>query len=338
MGKLRNLLPALFWLFACSPVWAASLFEEETVLEVELIGPVDNLAGNMADRREYAFVLRSEGADLDVNVRIRGKSRLRMCKFPPLRLSFEPNGATQTPFTGQDKLKLVTNCGNNQNGEKNLLEEYLAYRIFGLLTEVSYRVRLLHVRYLDTDGHADPDTLVSYGFVIEPTEQLAAREGLGQLKIPGVHLSKLNAEHTALVYVFQYMIGNTDWSFVTAEGEENCCHNGNLVGTDQGMYYVPYDFDLSGIVNAPYAKPDPSLRLRSVRSRRYRGFCTDTDIVQAALRRVTSQREDIYNLVLSTPGLDEEDTKEAIDYLQGFFDKAANEDKLIKSFQRQCLK
>ena len=129
----------------------------------------------------------------------------------------------------------------------------------------------------------------------------------------------------------------TDWSLVTAVGEVDCCHNGDLFGTDRDIHYVPYDFDLSGLVNASYAKPDPSLGLRNVRTRRYRGFCTDTDVVRSAVRRVSSLREEIFDLARSIPGLSEKEVEGSVDYLQGFFVKAAKEDKLLKSFARRCI-
>jgi hypothetical protein len=330
------MISAVFWLSLCCSAPAASLFEDQTVLEVELAGPIDALIRNREDRQELPFVLRSGGSELDVNVRVRGKSRLEVCRFPPLRLNFQHGAAEQTAFAGQDKLKLVTHCSNGRSGEQDLLKEYLAYRIFGLLSDVAYRVRLLHIRYSDTDNPQDSDT--RYAFVIEPKGHLATRVDKAPLQLPGVSLSRLNSGQLTLMFVFQYMIGNTDWSLVAPAEEVYCCHNGKLFGTEEDIFYVPYDFDLSGIVNASYAKPDPSLRLRNVRSRRYRGFCTDRESVRTALRRIVSQREDIYELARNTPGLAEKEAEQSVDYLQAFFDKADDEEKLLKSFDKRCLK
>ena len=40
---------------------------------------------------------------------------------------------------------------------------------------------------------------------------------------------------------------------------------------------MPYDFDYSGLVDAPYAVPPDSIHLANVRVRRYRGFCLHND-------------------------------------------------------------
>jgi hypothetical protein len=270
-------------------------------------------------------------------VRVRGKSRVRICKVPPLRLDFRRTGSGQGQFAGQGKLKLVTHCRKGHSSETNALEEYLAYRVFGLLSEVGYRVRLVHIRYTDTDGRVETDPNGRFGFLIEPLDQLARRTGGVPVEAGGVALRLLDSGQAALVYVFQYMIGNTDWSLVAAEQEDACCHNGDLLEIDGAIHYVPYDFDLAGIVSASYAKPLPEMRLRSVRQRRYRGFCTDPETLRNAIRRVNASRDDINRVIRSTPGLSDKEAEKAVDYLDGFFDKAEDEDKLLKSFERQCI-
>jgi len=177
-----------------------------------------------------------------------------------------------TPFAGQDKLKLVTRCKKGDRYENDVLEEYAAYRIFSLFSDVSYRVRLVHLTYTDTDGRLDEAFRESYGYLIEPLEQLVSRVNGTLPEISAVSLKRLDEKQAALVYVFEYLIANTDWSFVKADSDEYCCHNIKLVKIEPKIFPVPYDFDLAGLVNARYAKPDPSLRITKVSQRLYRGF------------------------------------------------------------------
>jgi len=321
----------------CCPAGAASLFEDQAVLEAELIGPLQRVMRSKSQPEEHPFVLRVEGRDLPLDVRLRGKSRLAQCSFPPLRLDFERSATPQTAFEGQNVLKLVTHCSNSSSGEQNLLEEYLAYRIFNLLSDFSFRVRLLHMTYTDTDGRRDRDARQRYAFVIEPAEQLAARLEAVPLDIPAVSLSRLDADQAALVYVFQYLVGNTDWSLVHPTDDTECCHNGDLFEWGEKIFYVPYDFDQTGLVNARYAKPHPVVHIPNVRARRYRGYCGDSDTLAAAMRQVNLRQGDIIELVRSIPGLSERDAKKAVDYLAEYFDEAANVEKLLKKFERQCI-
>ena len=323
------------------PAYSSPLFSDDSVVEIRLSGPLRTLARDKksAKRVEFPFVLSVDGVDIPVDIRVRGKSRTIVCGFPPLRLRFPVEGTRQTVFTGQDKLKLVTHCKSNRpKSENNLLDEYTAYRLFNLISDAGYRVRLLRIYYDDTDGGLKYLDRPYYGFLIESDEELAARIGGEVTEIGGVPYSRLNDSKTALFYIFQYLIGNTDWSFINAEGEEVCCHNVHLVEKDGGLYPIPYDFDLSGLVNASYAKPDAALKTRHVTQRVYRGYCKlPIDRVAPALEKITALREPIMTLVEKSPVVGNEGTDSRVRYIGHFFEEAENSTKLLKQFERDCV-
>jgi hypothetical protein len=329
-------LIALLVLAASAPAGAASLFEDHTVLELELTGPVEQLIKHKEDRQEWPFLLRESGTEQDVLISARGNSRMRICGFPPLSFNFEPQGMPGTVFEGQHRIKQVSHCRNRDASEQDALEEYAAYRIFELLTPVSYRVRLVHMYYNDMEGRLDEDARNRFGFLIEPTEQLAARVGGEPTEIPGVSRAALDDGQEALVYVFQYLIGNTDWSLVAAEDDDACCHNGDLIKIGPKLFLVPYDFDLAGIVSAKYARPDASLRIKRVSQRLYRGFCMDSDVLLGALRRITSMEDEILAVILELPLLSAKDKQKRVDYLGKFFEKANDKEKMMKTFEKAC--
>ncbi len=320
-----------------STAHSAPLFDDDSVLEFELIGPLHSLIEPREKGDEAPFILKLNGEEYPVKVRLRGQSRLRVCRFPPLRLRFVPGDPAPPQFAGIEKLRLVTHCNNNSKGDQNALEEYAAYRMFTLLTEISYRVRPLRITYTDTDQKLSEKARLRYAFAIEPMKMLEQRAGGTALELKGLSLARLNREQAGLVFVYQYMIGNTDWSFVMAEEDDACCHNGDLLDIGNSIYYVPYDFDLAGIVNAKYAKPDPTLRLKNVRQRRYRGYCIEPEYVRAALRQVKSREPDILLTIGSIPGLSDSDRTTMSDYVGQFFKKAQHEDKLLRLYEKRCL-
>jgi len=324
-----------------SPVFSSPLFDDDSVIEIRLSGPLRTLAREKkkTERVEYPFLLSVDGTDIPVDVRVRGKSRTIICGFPPLRLRFPVEGAGQTVFAGQDKLKLVTHCkSNRQKFENNLLEEYMAYRIFNLIADTGYRVRLLRVQYEDTDGRLKHLDRPYYGFLIESDRELAARIDGEVSEISGVPYSRLNDNQTALVYVFQYLIGNTDWSFVSAESEEACCHNVHLIERNGGLYPMPYDFDYSGLVNANYAKPNSTVGTKRVTQRVYRGYCKlPIDRVAAALEKITALRESIMTLVEQSPTVGDEDADARVRYIARFFEEAEDSAQLLKQFDGDCV-
>ena len=333
LGKLISLV----LLVHVSHVSASSLFDDNTVLEVSLTGPLSSLFEEENDRRQLPFVLRANGVEYSIKVRVRGKSRRRVCSFPPLRINFAADDTAQSIFEGQNLLKLVTHCRQNSAAQSDTLREYAAYRIFNLISEVSYRVRLLHITYTDTDGRLKEDMFERYGFLIESASALADRVGGQPAYVTGVSRSSLDSQQAAAVYVFQYLIGNTDWSLVTADEDDTCCHNGDLFDIGSGRYYVPYDFDLSGLVNARYARPDPSLRISSVTKRRYRGYCISTDAVKGALSAIRARRVDILDLTSQLSGLSQKDIEGMTKYIKQFFVRTDDEDKTVQSFDRACL-
>ena len=323
-------------LLASGAVHGSPLFDNDGVLDVTLEGPLSSVIRDKIKRRDYPFRLKVGESVLSVSVRVRGISRVEVCRLPPLRLDFSSSDTTSTVFSGQERLKLVTHCKNKDDHEKNVLEEFAAYRIFNVLSDVSFRVRLLRVRYVDTDKPKSKETL-RYAFLIEPKRALAERVGGVLAKVRRVTKNYLDDMQTGQAYVFQYLIGNTDWGLVRAIDADVCCHNGVMVAIDQDHFYVPYDFDRAGIVNARYAKPDPSLRIRRVTQRRYRGYCMSGDGLRDALRAVVSHRDRIFGVMSSLEDTTGIKLKKSTKFVDGFFEIAADEKALLHRFESRCL-
>jgi hypothetical protein len=335
-GYKIGLWLACVTLTAVSQLHASVLFEDDTPLEIRITGPMGTLVQKKQKRIEMPFTLAAGDHEIDVRIRSRGKSRMRVCDFPQLRMRFDAADTAGTPFEGQSKLKMVVRCRKGESAGQDVLEEYAVYRIFALLSDISYRVRLIHITFDDTDDRIFKGYRQGYGFLIEPLEQMASRVGGTVAEVPAVALKWMDDSQAALVYVFQYLVANTDWSFVAPEGEENCCHNISLVDIDSKLFPVPYDFDLTGLVNASYAFPDPSLHIKWVTQRVYRGFCTDDAVLRGALETVVSRQAEILNIIRNLPFDKEKERTDRIDYLQKFFSEAGDGNRMLAEFEKRC--
>ncbi|MDJ0749604.1 MAG: hypothetical protein QNJ11_08965 [Woeseiaceae bacterium] len=305
-------------ILCCSaPAFGSPLFESHEPLQVELRGPLRTTVEDVDAREERSFTLAVQGTTSEVAVRVRGNNRVDVCGFPPLRLNFRTKEMDGTVFEGQDKLKLVTHCKGASGYENNVLDEYLAYRIFALLTPVSYRVRPLHITYVDS---YDSATMTRFGFVIESESDVAARLEGEPFEVPSVRKSQLDSAHSALVFVFHYLIANRDWSLGRTENKESCCHNGSLVNLDGRIHVLPYDFDRSGLVNARYANAGENTR--PVRTRVYRGYCMRDLDLDAAIAAIVVREQDILRLVDALPGSSQKDTNSRRRFLAKFFESA----------------
>ena len=307
---------------------ASGLFDSDEVLSFRLTGPLKKVARDRAaDPEERPFVVQLGDRNLDVGVRARGKFRRDNCRIPPLRLNFKKKQLKGTVLDGQDKLKLVTHCGVGRGFDDNVREEYVVYRMLNRLTDVSFRVRFAEVTYDDGRG-----VTVKPAFLIESDSGLAARLGAEEVETERIRQSDLEPRYATLAAVFQYVIGNTDFSFIAADSNQMCCHNTLLLRREGRMLAVPYDFDMTGAVNPSYGVPNQKLRMRSLRQRRYRGFCTDDANVDAAVERVAQHREDFAELVARAPGLTSKGSKKLGTYIEQYFD----DDGVGKEFRSDC--
>lgn len=314
----------------------ARLFQSDDVLEFTIEADIDKLR---RDRREDSeqlpgsvVVQLPDGKVeiLPVKVRTRGHFRLDRdaCWFPPMRLNFRTRDLKGTIFDGQDKLKLVTHCRQQREFEQNVIEEYLVYRLYNLLTEVSYSVRLARVTYVDING--GDDTITRYGVLIEAADMLAARFAGEILEMRMLRPAIYDAEQAALMSMFQYMVGNTDWSMMVF-------HNMKLLRRGDGSFApIPFDFDWSGVVDAQYATPDPQFRTGSVRQRVYRGFCRPTVDFDAIYQQFRAVEDTAYQLVRSQVGLSEGNKRKLIDYLEKFYEVINDPDKTHDRIVKAC--
>lgn len=329
----------LIFLIAPAQAEVSPLFSQASVLDIELKGPISTIVRDSSDRSEHPFLISAAGAVQEIKVKLRGNSRIELCKFPPLRLNFPPSTAAGSVFAGQDKLKLVTHCSSGARSTSNVLREYAVYRIFNLVSDFSFRVRLARVTYRDTSPRRRVDGLnePQHAILIESSEELARRIGGSPANVNGVTRQSLDAKQAAFVYVFQYLIGNVDWSLVTAANDNSCCHNIAVFTADSPRLIVPFDFDLSRLVNARYSRSNSGARPRPMPYRKYVGYCTSRESLVEALHTIKAKKSEILAIIEGLPELKPKDIERATEYLDDFFDEAEDENALLDMFERKCL-
>ena len=315
------------------------LFAAEDTLALRIEAPFRTLMRKRSDTEQLDGTLAyadPSGVErvLDVKLRTRGIFRrsAENCEFAPVRVNFRKGQVEGTVFAGQDKLKLVTHCENRDTYEQYVLKEYLAYKIFNAVTDHSFRARLLRVTYVDTDRDGESQT--RYAFFIEDNDRLAERIGAEKVEVKQASYGRLEERQAALVTVFEYLVGNTDFSMIGPDKGKDCCHNIELFSREPDVYIaIPYDFDFSGIVDARYAAPHPSLRTRSVVRRVYRGICDHNDATAEAAAQFRSRRDVISQLPATVEGMDERTRRKAENYIAEFYEDIADpravEDNLV---------
>ena len=302
-----------------TPHEAARIFTAEEPLQFTLTANFGRLRKDKSQQspwREATITVRDSSDSalvVPLKVKTRGIWRLNNCDFPPIRLDFAKSTVKHTLFAKLDKPKLVTHCRDNNEFEQYLLQEMQLYRIYNLLTPYSHRVRLARVMYVDSANGKPVAT--RYAFLEEEATALAHRVGGLLVKEKGARASDLEAKAAAIFGVFQYMIGNTDWSIAGL-------HNVELITSDSLHVPIAYDFDFSGAVNTRYATVDPSLPIKHVRDRLYRGYCLPDETFGPVFDMFKAKKDSIYALYRDPIGklLDKDRVKETLEYFDDFYD------------------
>jgi hypothetical protein len=271
---------------------------------------------------------------LEKNMRLkaRGKFRRNHCSLAPFWLDIRKTDQKSGNMEDFHRVKIVTHCKGAQAYEEYVLKEYLCYKIYSIISPVSFRVRLVRMTYVDT-GRKNKRT-EGWAFMIEPQEMLARRLDADVVKRDDLSTSLLRPWEIDVLAVFQYMIGNVDYSVY---GSQNIKFLGLPGYGAAGYSPVPYDFDYTGLVDAYYAIPSEYTGINSVRDRYYLGPCREEAAYQAAIDHMNQCREEIIQLVSEFEYLDQKDKKRIIDYLEDYFELSNSSNSLISSFQRTCI-
>ena len=330
------------------PVAAAKerkpLFRENTVIKAVLTAPIaQTYAQRDQDVRIYhpGYFSYADGNGetqrLDVSIRTRGLFRREYCALPPLQLNFKKKQLKGTVFAGQNKLKVVAPCQDGPFAQQLVVLEYLAYKTFEILSERSYGTRLIRLSYVDTDEKREPWT--DLVFVIEDDDDMAKRLDLVKLGVVENDFDQIDRPYVALVDLFQMLISNYDYSVLQGPAGRDCCHNTTILAPKHDAdtrIPVPFDFDLSGLVNARYAAPPSHVPIRFVRTRYYRGLCHPPGVLDDALDLMRSKREQILSLFENTRELESKKKKKTLAWLEDYFDMLDDPERLDKEIIKRC--
>ncbi len=312
----------------------SELFDSDEILHLVLRGDMRKPLNDKSQNPKFYPLTLSYRTDdtsektLSVDVKARGNFRrlLGNCTYAPLMLKFEKDESTLSSlFSGQKELKLVMPC----QGDEYVIREWMVYKLYNLLTPLSFKVRLVNIK-LEQEGKTKNQESF-YGFILEDEKQLASRNGLVPLK-RNLDPCQTQAKEFQMLAVFEYLIGNTDWSVQFRQNIKLLNEGGS-----QLPFAVPYDFDHAGIVSAPYANPPEGLGMKSVLERRYRGFCVDNlDDFIPTINHFKALKQEIYELYSNMPLLEKDYLEFTRTYLDDFYATLDEESAWRKDFGYPC--
>ncbi|HLF33534.1 MAG TPA: hypothetical protein VI583_04825 [Cyclobacteriaceae bacterium] len=340
--KARNpFLAAIFYLFfpaagnAQSPENYPPIFLDNALMEAEIRSDFDAILSDRDDdpmNHDAMFSYIGPGGDtitIPTRLRVRGVFRRdpKNCSFPPLWVNFKKEDIKGTLFENQDRLKLVTPC----QFERYVLQEYMIYKMYNLVSEMSYRVRLVRVKYFNTAKNKLLFTRLS--FFIEDNDIMAARNGERNVTEKFHNPYKVDREQMIKAGLFEYMVGNKDW-YITSR------HNITLIWKDslEAPYPVPYDFDMSGLIDAEYRKPAGVPEELLIDTQVYQGICMTEEEKKAAFGFFENLRDDFELTITEIPDAPRSLKNQTINYLKRFFDIINDPERVKSEIDMRCDK
>ncbi len=311
-----------------APVNSKQFFLDDSIINVTLTTDIKQLRSKKANAAWQPANIKMNFADTfvineQIRVEQRGVDRKAHCDLASLMLDFK--NSTSPLLSPLNKLKLVGSCYTGNTNEEYLLKEFLIYKIYNLLSEMSFRVRLLHITYNDSRQKTKPFS--QYAFLLENIKDVAARNNCIEIKNKRFAWAALNRYQITFMSIFQYMIGNTDWHIGNY-------HNIKLMvpknDTLARPYPVPYDFDFAGLVNAPYAMPDENTGLENVTQRFYMGYPRSSEELEIIINVFEEKKQSILLMVQNFYLLNNKAAKTVSNYIEDFY-KIAEDKKEMKS-------
>jgi len=297
-------------------------FTDERILHIKITTDVKNLLAEKKSLKDVDAFISCTFPDSTVigeSIRLkqRGHFRRDNCYLSSLMLLFNSNPTNK--LAPLKSVKMVGGCGKTGTEEQYLLKEFLAYKMYNLLTDFSFRVRLIHVTYIDSKNRVK--SFSQCAFLMEDIDDVAKRNKHQQKKLISYSPAGTHRYQTTLMCIFQYMIGNTDWSIPNY-------HNIKLVVPRKDTTSIPlpiaYDFDMTGLVNPHYAGTSPLFDIEKVTDRLYRGFPVSFEEVQTVVDLFLGKEKEMISLINNFELLNRKNKSEMLFFLNGFYSEIKN--------------
>lgn len=310
------------------------IFDSEEMLTVALEYDINALKGDRGNIRSFhpaRFSYKEpdgRAVVMDVKIKTRGRLRRQLldCLVPNFKIEFNKEQTKGTLFRKEESLKVVAHCKNSPAFFQHYyLKEYLLYKLYNQLSEYSFRVR--PVQFVFTDSQKKRETFSAYGFFIESYEEMIKRFKAEEIADETeIALTDFDLDNATLLAVFEFMIGNTDWSVQVGHNTRRF----RLAGNPR-TFAVPFDFDLSGAVDAHYATPAEGMPIKTVRDRYFRGYNRDIRQFNKIFDIFRAKKAAMEGIIRDFQLLPDSARKKMLDYLEDFF-RIINDSALTERF------
>jgi hypothetical protein len=303
------------------------LYKDQNPLEIKLGYSNKDLNRNTDDstfiKTSMAYLQDGKWSEIEVNLRARGNFRRNQCYFPPVKMKIKKDQYSGTIFDGNKTMKLVLPCKLESENNDNILQEYIAYKIYEKISPFHFKTKRVNIQFSEPKGKKIKQFKLK-GFLIEDDKRVAKRhEG----KVMERFIHPMAMQHVTSVQnaFFQYLLGNTDFSVAYQ-------HNGKLLYVEKEIIPLPYDFDMTGWVNPSYATVNTSLGIKSLKDRKYRGFKREQQYFDQVRDQFLDKKKSLMEMIASFESefSDPTEFKKMFEFLESFYEVLEDDDTFEK--------
>jgi hypothetical protein len=319
------------------PKSGIDFFNSEELLQMTLTFDIQKFLKTKENPEYYKAILtvklnENDSITQPIKIKARGAMRRNYCSFPPIMLKFDHNDpGAERIIQDKGKVKLVTHCDPGKMFENYVIREYLAYKMYNLVTPYSFRTRLVRINYVD--AQASGKSYTRYGFLIEDVNDMSARNNSVVTRLWNLNQKNMITHEMARVALFNYMIGNTDWSITNQ-------HNVKILKSigvpSEKAIPVVYDFDYSGLVNTIYAVPVEGIPAESVVERYYTGRCFKEEELYPVIEEFGELKDQVLGTISDFEYLSDKDKKWPEHYINDFYKLYSHPKDLIYQMNQTC--
>jgi len=316
---------------------SGSLFDNTEILALRIESDFTHLEATKESEEYQPALLRVKYGDSlymrkKVEIRARGNSRKKYCDYPPFKIRFGQTGFAISEFSRVSDLKVVSQCHPSPVYESYLLKEYLAYRVYQMLSPMSYRTRLARITYVDTGKKGK--SWEQYGFLIEDDEMVEKRLDLVEVNRPEDRMARIDPDNLARVSLIQYLLGNVDWNVNSGHNIKYFQRSSDPQDT---VFILGYDFDLTGFVDPAYGVPKASLNMTRMQDRRFIGCEIPEKTLWKNFQYLIRQKEPILELIEGFDLLPYEKGRDISSFLKTAFSLEKKEKRKERELIKKCI-
>ncbi|MEM6700784.1 MAG: hypothetical protein AAF599_20440 [Bacteroidota bacterium] len=289
---------------------------EEQVVAITIKANFDTIIAKKYTKDYHDATLEVKDSEelWDIKIRTRGRYRRRICDFPPIKLEFSKKDLEAKGLSRVDDMKLVTHCSGDVTSDSYVLREAMAYGLYNIFTDNSFKHQVVKLTYINTGKKKYK--IKRYGILIEDEKAVAQRLGGMPVDTFGLAWNNIQTPSIELAACYQYMIGNTDWDIPMQRNLKFVYRK-----EQEEFIAIPYDFDMSGLVNPTYGIPNPDLPISTLQDRYYLGLLKPS---AETIDLLKSKKDDLLKYCKSYKLLNGAHRSEVHRFIESFYEALEN--------------